>query len=94
MCKSHGGGTAASVRKSTRAKVTDQVSSLWGIASGTGGLSVEEELTKLARNKLADVNALRIKISADPIHLHIGKLVETIAEVEYDIQGKIGRAHV
>ncbi|UVK59159.1 hypothetical protein SEA_CAPTAINREX_1 [Microbacterium phage CaptainRex] len=89
MCKSHGGGTAASVRKSTRAKVTDQVHSLWGIASGTGGISVEEQLTKLARNKLADVNALRIKISADPIHLHIGRLVETIVEVEYDIQGTV-----
>lgn len=63
--------------------------SLWGIAPGTGSLSVEEELTKLARNKLADVNALRIKISADPIHLHMGKLVETIAEVEYDIIGTV-----
>lgn len=89
MCKSHGGGTAASVRKSTRAKVTDQVHTLWGIAPGTSSLSVEEELTRLARNKLADVNALRIKISADPIHLHMGRLTETIAEVEYDIEGTV-----
>lgn len=89
MCTSHGGGTAASVRKSTRAKVSDQVHSLWGIAPDTGGVSVEEQLHKLARNKLADVNALRIKISADPIHLHLGKLVETIVEVEYDIQGTV-----
>lgn len=89
VCKSHGGGTAASVRKSTRAKVTDQVSSLWGIASGTGGLSVEQELTKLARNKLSDVNALRIKISADPLQLHIGRLTDTITLVEYDIEGTV-----
>lgn len=89
VCTSHGGGTTASVRKSTRAKASASVRSLWGIAPGTGGLSVEEELTKLARNKLADVNALRIKISADPIRLHIGRLVETIAEVEYDITGTV-----
>lgn len=44
---------------------------------------------RLARNKLADVNALRIKISADPLSLHIGRLVETITEVEYDIQGTV-----
>lgn len=89
MCTSHGGGTTASVRKSNRAKVVDQVQSLWGIASGAGGISVEGELLQLARNKLADVNALRIKISADPVSLHIGKLVETIAEVEYDIVGTV-----
>lgn len=89
VCKSHGGGTTASVRKSNRAKVADQAHTLWGIAPGAGSLSVVEELAKLARNKLADVNALRIKISADPIHLHIGRLVETITEVEYDIQGTV-----
>lgn len=89
VCTSHGGGTAASVRKSTRAKASASVHSLWGIDPGTGGISVEEQLTKLARNKLADVNALRIKISADPIASHIGRLTETIAEVEYDIQGTV-----
>ncbi|QKN87762.1 hypothetical protein NEBULOUS_1 [Microbacterium phage Nebulous] len=89
VCTSHGGGTATSVRKSTRAKAADQVHSLWGIDPGTGGISVEEQLVKLARNKLADVNALRIKISADPISLHIGRLTETITEVEYDIVGTV-----
>ena len=89
VCKSHGGGTAASVRKSTRAKVSDQAHSLWGIAPHTGGVSVEEELQKLARNKLADVNALRIKISADPITMHIGRLTEVMTLVEYDIAGTV-----
>lgn len=89
VCASHGGGTAASVRKSTRARASEAVHSLWGIDPDTGGISVEEQLTKLARNKLADVNALRIKISADPIAMHIGRLTETITEVEYDIQGTV-----
>ena len=70
-------------------RVEAQAHSLWGIATGAGSLSVEDELTKLARNKLADVNALRIKISADPIQLHIGRLTETITEVEYDISGTV-----
>lgn len=89
VCKSHGGGTTASVRKSSRAKVSDRAHTLWGIAPDTGGVSVEEELTKLARNKLADVNALRIKLSQDPIQSHIGRLTETISLVEYDIQGTV-----
>lgn len=89
VCKSHGGGTAASVRKSTRAKAAATVHSLWGIDPDTGGISVEEQLHKLARNKLADVNALRIKISSDPLSMHIGRLTETITEIEYDIQGTV-----
>jgi hypothetical protein len=89
VCKRHGGGTAASVRKSRTARVESQVHSLWGIAPGAGSVSVEEELHKLARNKLADVNALRIKIGSDPLSSHIGRLVETIVEVEYDIQGTV-----
>ena len=89
VCQSHGGGTTASVRKSNRAKVSDQAHTLWGIAPDAGSVSVEQELTKLARNKLADVNALRIKISADPIALHIGRLTETITLVEYDIEGTV-----
>jgi len=89
VCSSHGGGTAASVRKSQRAKVSDQVHSLWGIAPDAGSVSVEEQLHKLARNKLSDVNALRIKISGDPISQHIGRLTELITEVEYDIIGTV-----
>lgn len=89
VCQRHGGATAASVRKSKRAAVESQAAVLWGINSGTGGISVEEELTKLARNKLTDVNALRIKISSDAVTLHIGKLTESIVQVEYDIQGTV-----
>jgi hypothetical protein len=89
VCSSHGGATAASVRKSTRAKVEDQVHSLWGIAPGAGSISVEEELTKLFRNKLADVTALRLKISADEQARHIGHLRESRVENEYDIQGTV-----
>ena len=52
VCKSHGGGTAASVRVSKLAKVSTQAAVLWGISPDASGISVEEELTKLARNKL------------------------------------------
>ena len=89
VCKSHGGGTAASVRKSNRARVAASAQSLWGIDTDTSGISVEEELQKLARNKLRDVIALRTKISSDPVTAHIGKLVETETLVEYDIEGTV-----
>lgn len=89
VCRSHGGGTAASARKSRRAAVSQVAVSLWGISEGAGSLNVEEELTKLARNKLADVTALRLKISGDPIQRHIGRLIETQTEVEYDIEGTV-----
>lgn len=89
VCRSHGGGTAASARKSRTAKAQAQVHSLWGIAPGAGGISTQEELERLARNKLADVNALRIKIGAEPVERHIGKLVETFTVVEYDIEGTV-----
>lgn len=89
VCRSHGGGTAASVRKSTRARVSAEVTTLWGISADAGSVSVEEELQKLARNKLADVTALRIKISGDQITRHIGKLTESSTLVEYDIEGTV-----
>jgi hypothetical protein len=89
VCVRHGGATAASARKSKRSVVEATAAVLWGIDSGTGSLSVEEELTKLFRNKLADVTALRLKISADEIHSHIGRLHETTVEVEYDITGTV-----
>jgi hypothetical protein len=89
VCSNHGGATTASVRKSSRAKVEGQAHTLWGIAPDTGGLSVEEQLTALARNKLADVNALRIKIGSEPITEHIGRLVESFTIVEYDIEGTV-----
>lgn len=89
VCQSHGGGTAASVRASKRASVSQQAHSLWGISSDAGSISVAEELTKLARNKLADVMALRIKISGDSVTRHIGKLTESSTLVEYDIEGTV-----
>jgi hypothetical protein len=89
VCAAHGGGTAASVKKSKRAAVTAAASSLWGINSGTGSLSVEEELTKLARNKMTDIIALRLKISGDAVDSHIGRLQESTVKVEYDIVGTV-----
>lgn len=89
VCKSHGGGTAASVRKSSRAAVEQQAVSLWGITPDAGSVSVEEELNKLARHKLTDITALRIKISGDSITRHIGKLTETETVTEYDIEGTV-----
>jgi hypothetical protein len=89
VCKSHGGGTAASVRAGKRASVSQQASQLWGISSDAGSLSIEEELTKLARNKLTDIIALRIKISSDPVQRHIGRLVDNEVLTEYDIEGTV-----
>lgn len=62
---------------------------LWGISSDAGGVSVREELEKLARNKLTDVLALRLKISSEPVQRHIGKLTESNVLVEYDIEGTV-----
>jgi hypothetical protein len=89
VCKSHGGGTAASVRAGKRAAVSQQAVALWGISPDTGDVSVEAELKRLARNKLTDVNALRIKISADPLPMHIGRLIESSSIIEYDIEGTV-----
>jgi len=50
---------------------------------------VEQELTKLARNKLTDIMALRIKISGDSVNKHIGTLTETHVVTEYDIEGTV-----
>lgn len=89
VCKSHGGGTAASVRASKRASVSQQAAVLWGISSDTGGVSVQAELEKLARNKLTDIIALRLKISGDGAEVHIGRLVESFTVTEYDIEGTV-----
>lgn len=62
---------------------------LWGISSDTGGLSVQAELEKLARNKLTDIIALRLKISGDGAGAHIGRLQESTVRHEYDIQGTV-----
>lgn len=89
VCVSHGGGTAASVRKSKRAIVSSQTAVLWGISVDTGGISVEEELTQLARNKRTDIIALRLKISSDEVSRHIGHLTESSSVTEYDIVGTV-----
>jgi hypothetical protein len=89
VCKSHGGGTAASVRKGTRTVASQQAASLWGITTDASGISIEEELTKLARNKLTDILALRLKISGEPVQRHIGTLTETHVVTEYDIEGTV-----
>jgi hypothetical protein len=88
VCKSHGGGTAASVRAGKRAAISQQAASLWGISSDTSGISIEDELNKLARNKLTDILALRLELSREG-RSHIGMLTEsketTEAEVSDDV---------
>lgn len=89
VCKSHGGGTAASVRKSTKARVSSEAAQLWGISADTSSVSIVDELNKLARNKLTDIVALRVKISSDKVTRHIGTLTETHTVTEYDIVGTV-----
>jgi len=50
---------------------------------------VEQELQQLAANKLADITALRVKISGDPVGAHIGRLTESYSITEYDIDGTV-----
>lgn len=89
MCKSHGGGTAASVRKSTKVRASHTAAQLWGISTDTSSVSIVDELNKLARNKLTDIIALRVKISNDNVARHIGRLTETVTQTEYDIVGTV-----
>ena len=89
VCKSHGGGTAASIRKSTKARVAADAGQLWGISTDASSVSIIDELNKLARNKLTDIVALRTKISADRVDRHIGRLTETVTQTEYDIVGTV-----
>lgn len=65
VCKSHGGGTAASVR-SGRLSAASKQAVLWGISEDTSGLSIEAELTKLARNKMTDILAIRLELGLNP----------------------------
>jgi len=97
VCKSHGGGTASSVRKSTVAQVGKKASALWGISADTDGISVEQELTKLARNKITDVIALRIELGANPSRYY-GMLLDsrevTEAEVGEEIYVTSKKKHI
>lgn len=89
VCKSHGGGTAASVRKSVQTRVTQDAAKLWGISTDASSISIVDELNKLARNKMTDIVALRIKISGDRVQSHIGTITESVSQTEYDIVGTV-----
>lgn len=89
VCKSHGGGTAASVRKSTKVQASATAAQLWGISTDTSGVSIVDELNRLARSKLTDIVALRIKISGDRVSSHIGTITDTVTVTEYDIEGTV-----
>lgn len=93
VCKAHGGGTAASTRvvKATRAGA--RAAMLWGISTDTSGISLEDELRQLARNKLTDVTALRLKISEDEIGKHIGMLASDDEVTTYAIDGTVQSKH-
>lgn len=97
VCKSHGGGTAASVRTSKRNVVSQQAASLWGISPDAGGVSVQEELEKLARNKIRDITALRIELGSDP-EKYYGLLLDsrevTEAEVGDEVYTTVKKKHV
>jgi hypothetical protein len=88
VCKSHGGGTAASVRAGKRTAISQQAATLWGINPDAGSISIEDELTKLARNKITDILALRLELSREG-GKHIGLLLDsketTEAEVGEDV---------
>jgi hypothetical protein len=96
VCKSHGGGTAASVRAGKRAAVSQQAATLWGISSDAGGISIEEQLNQLARNKVTDILALRLELSREG-GKHIGLLLDskevTETEVEDDIFQTVKKKH-
>lgn len=97
VCKTHGGNTAASARAGKRASVSQQTATLWGISEGAGSISVEAELTKLARNKLTDILALRIELGLNT-RKHIGLLTAshevTEAEVAEDVFTTVKRKRV
>ncbi|WNM67974.1 hypothetical protein SEA_SIRVICTOR_1 [Microbacterium phage SirVictor] len=87
VCRSHGGGTAASIRASKRADVSQKAAKLWGISSDAGSISVKAELERLARNKLTDVTALRIELGENP-EAHYGLLVDSREVTDSDVNGR------
>lgn len=88
VCKTHGGGTGASVRSARRRVVESRVAGLWGIADVGDGVSVEAELQRLARNKLTDITALRIELGSNPDRYY-GLLTESKTEEEFAIDGTV-----
>lgn len=79
VCKHHGGGTSASVRKSRKHKAAADACRLWGINPDTSSINVNEELNKMIRNKLTDITALRIKLGEDP-EQYYGLLTDSVEE--------------
>lgn len=88
VCKSHGGGTAASVRASKLASASQQATRLWGLSADTSSVNVVEELNRLARHKITDITAIRLKLG-DEAHKHIGLLTDSHDITEYDIEGTV-----
>lgn len=87
VCSSHGGGTAASVRVGNKARVSQRVAVLWGISPDSGSVSVEDELNRLARNKLTDITALRIELGDNSQAYH-GLLIDSKEISESDLNGR------
>lgn len=88
VCKSHGGGTAASVKAGQRAAASQQAAVLWGISSDTSGLSIEAELTKLARNKMTDILAIRLELGLNPTKTY-GLMLDSKETTEAEVGEEI-----
>jgi len=59
---------------------------LWGLSSNAGSISVEQELNKLAHNKITDITALRIELGSNP-EKYQGMIVESYEETENEVNG-------
>jgi hypothetical protein len=55
---------------------------LWGISPDAGSVSIEEELTRLARNKITDITALRLKLGVEGKHIGLLRESREITEAE------------
>lgn len=81
VCSVHGGGTRASVRKAKRTQSSKRMQQLWGLSTDTSSISIEQELNKVARNKLRDITALRVELGSNPSKYY-GLLVDQYIEEE------------
>ena len=91
VCKTHGGGTSASQRKSRLAKaiqVTKKLDGLWAVPTDDASVDIVTELRRLADSKRRDILALRIELGIDPSE-HIGMLDDTEVEEEFSIDGTV-----
>lgn len=86
VCSVHGGGTRASVAKGKRVSTSRKLQSLWGLSSNAGSISVEQELNKLAHNKITDITALRIELGSNP-EKYQGMIVESYEETDNEVNG-------